>query len=667
MQTFRRIAAVLTFPAIAYLGAACERMEMPTEARPSALVIADPAFVVDDDHLDCPSAPYTSIQAAVNAAPMSGAIITVCPGTYTENVFLAKSVTLRGAQWGVDARGRSASEATVIPLNPLIRTLELRTGSVGSIIDGFTFLGGTRAIESTTGPLDRLQILNNRILGFTGNGVFLNDNGINITVNQNDIDGTTKTGSGALFHLDQDNFDGLWFTNNRVVNGQGTPAGVGTGFFVDGTRNVDKSTAGARTPEFSGNFINNNGTGVNLGRLAWGDGPISGNTFSNNFFDGLQGGPKKAAISQNTFDGNGRNGLTLTSFGNTTDPARGAQNNTVTQNCFTRNGFAQAGAGIFFSATQFPGTISSNVAHQNNITGNAMGARYPVPGTETIDAELNWWGAANGPGLPDGSGSGDGVDGHGKIDFTPYRTTPAAGTPCSAGPPATLTLTPAAATNPVETQHCVTATVEDAMGRPVPDVTVQFTVTGSVNTSGSAVTDANGQATFCYMGPELPGADVIRAFADANNNTTEDAGEPFGVAAKAWVLPVTTPLCEITITNGGWITALNGDRGSFGGNAKSSETGDTQGQEEYQDHGPAQPLNVHSINVLAIVCDGPGEEASIYGQATIDGAGSFFYRIKVRDLAESGRGQDTYWILLGTGYTSGDRTLEGGNVQIRKQ
>ena len=234
-------------------------------------------------------------------------------------------------------------------------------------------------------------------------------------------------------------------------------------------------------------------------------------------------------------------------------------------------------------------------------------------------------------------------------------------------PPATLTLNPPTATNPVETQHCVTATVKDAGGNPAPSVTVRFTVTGSVSTSGSATTDANGQATFCYMGPPLPGADTITAFADTDNDGTQDAAEPMGAAAKTWTLPVTTPLCEIKITNGGRITALNGDKATFGGNAKSSQTGETQGQEQYQDHGPVQPLNVHSINVLSIVCDGPGDEASIYGQATINGAGPFFYRIKVKDLGEPGVGFDKYWILLQTGYTSGEQTLEGGNVQIHKQ
>jgi hypothetical protein len=234
------------------------------------------------------------------------------------------------------------------------------------------------------------------------------------------------------------------------------------------------------------------------------------------------------------------------------------------------------------------------------------------------------------------------------------------------GAPATVTVTPPAATNPVDTQHCVTATVRDAFGNPVPGVTVRFTVTGAVMTSGSATTDANGQAIFCYQGPALPGADTITAFADTDGDGTQDPGEPAGAAAKVWTLPVTTPLCEIRITNGGWIIAANGDRASFGGNAKADAAGNTQGQEQYQDHGPVQPLNMHSINVLAIVCEGT-TEASIFGQATIDGLGPFHYRIRVQDIGEPGPGQDTYGLLLQTGYSSGEQVLQGGNVQIRRQ
>jgi hypothetical protein len=237
----------------------------------------------------------------------------------------------------------------------------------------------------------------------------------------------------------------------------------------------------------------------------------------------------------------------------------------------------------------------------------------------------------------------------------------------NSGPPATLTISPAAATNTVGQEHCVTAAVEDVAGNRVPRVTVRFSVAGASSDGGSDTTNANGEAAFCYGGPPLPGGDTITAYADADNDSVRDPTEPTGAATKAWILPVATRLCEITITNGGRITAANGDRASFGGNARADGEGNTQGRGEYRDHGPAQPANVHSNNVLAITCDGPGREATIYGQATIDGAGSFFYRIRVRDLGEPGVGMDTYWILLGNGYDSGDKTLDGGNVQIRRE
>ena len=61
----------------------------------------------------------------------------------------------------------------------------------------------------------------------------------------------------------------------------------------------------------SGNLIDNNVTGMNLGTRAFGSlatpnaGTISLNTFSNNAGDGLQGGIQNALITRNTFRGNG--------------------------------------------------------------------------------------------------------------------------------------------------------------------------------------------------------------------------------------------------------------------------------------------------------------------------------------------------------------------------
>jgi CSLREA domain-containing protein len=238
------------------------------------------------------------------------------------------------------------------------------------------------------------------------------------------------------------------------------------------------------------------------------------------------------------------------------------------------------------------------------------------------------------------------------------------------GAPATLTLEPAADTNTVGEEHCVTATVRDAFGNPVPGVTVRFSVPTAVATfaspsSGSDVTDANGEATFCYSA-SLPGEDAIHAYADTDDDHTQDAGEPFGDATKTWILPPNTALCEVKITEGGWIIANNGDRASFGGNAKVTADGtEVQGEENYQDHGPAQPRHVKSIELLATTCSDDLTSATIFGTATIDGSGEFIFRIDVTDQGEPGS-NDTYGIMLSDGYASGQHQLRGGNVQIHK-
>ncbi len=59
------------------------------------------------------------------------------------------------------------------------------------------------------------------------------------------------------------------------------------------------------------------------------------------------------------------------------------------------------------------------------------------------------------------------------------------------------------------------------------------------------------------------------------------------------------------------------------------------------------------------------EVTATYWEATINNAGSYGYRIDLKDLGEPGT-RDTYRIVLSNGYDSGERTIEGGNVQIHK-
>ena len=85
-----------------------------------------------------------TIGAAVSAA-VAGDTVTVAAGTYSEVVTLSKTLTLRGAQAGIDARTRSGSESVIG--SPDGRT-ELTISANDVVVDGFTIQGNTNVISS---------------------------------------------------------------------------------------------------------------------------------------------------------------------------------------------------------------------------------------------------------------------------------------------------------------------------------------------------------------------------------------------------------------------------------------------------------------------------------------------------------------------------------------
>lgn len=98
-----------------------------------------------------------------------------------------------------------------------------------------------------------------------------------------------------------------------------------------------------------------------------------------------------------------------------------------------------------------------------------------------------------------------------------------------------IDLTPATATNDIGTSHTVTATVttdDPVPGTPVVGTTVTFEVVAGphTGTSGTAVTDASGVATFSYTGTAV-GEDTIEAtFVDSLGRTQRS-----NRVTKTWV------------------------------------------------------------------------------------------------------------------------------------
>jgi hypothetical protein len=100
-----------------------------------------------------------------------------------------------------------------------------------------------------------------------------------------------------------------------------------------------------------------------------------------------------------------------------------------------------------------------------------------------------------------------------------------------------VTLEPATETALVGTEKCVTATVTDQNGNPLPSVRVDFLVSGKNSAEGSVFAGPEGKATFCYTGANL-GEDSI----------TGSVGLISGSATKTWVAELPKAATTATTT-----------------------------------------------------------------------------------------------------------------------
>lgn len=218
----------------------------------------------------------------------------------------------------------------------------------------------------------------------------------------------------------------------------------------------------------------------------------------------------------------------------------------------------------------------------------------------------------------------------------------------------TVTLTPAAAVNPVGTSHTVTATASNASGGGVSGARVYFDVTadGSSVVGFQCITNANGQCSLTYQGPEFPRADAISACVDRNNSGSVDSTDPCAAATKEWVFPASTPGAS---TGGGqFLDVANGTDINFAFNFKS-DAGGPKGSCHVKDK--ARDTTVKCLGVLAYVQG--TNEAIVYGTAEVNGAPGYFKIVLTDDTS----GSDSFSIITQSGYAAGGAVTQG-NVQL---
>jgi len=308
---------------------------------------------------------YPTIQEAIDAAS-DGDTIVVAAGVYEENVVIDKSLTLQGAQAGVDARDRSADETIIQPDDPEDDTAIEIVSDAGRVvvIDGLTVRNARHGIAAPEPVMaEHITIRNVRALNCARFGITAAHTTEATIENCYVEEAEYGINAGALTPFLP---TVATLRHNEITNTEFGISGYLEDSLIEGNLVRDFADGGVG---ISGQFLNTE---------------VKNNTVT----DYAEG----AAM---TFEWHYGRYL--------------SENVNVEGNTFTRNNL---GIYVFDTQTELTG-IAVNF---NNIAGNS---RYGVwnQGGETLDATRNWWGHASGPGR---AGPGDGDDASSRVLYSPW-------------------------------------------------------------------------------------------------------------------------------------------------------------------------------------------------------------------------------------------------------
>lgn len=420
-----------------------------------------------------PADAFLTLQKAIDTVT-AGGTVRAAPGLYDPNfTTVTKSVTLLGAQAGVDPLTRDPNDATAESIVQSNTGFRITGASAVVTIDGFVFK------EKTVGLSFAIS---------TGTGG--SDVGATVTVESN-VFSSMNGGIGSSFGTNPSSFaisGNLWSGGKNAISMQGDRGAAtlvidsnrfanltGTAIFIlvwtgaEITNNTVQSQTGSQDPiqvggchgcRIAGNTIASSG-GFESISLIGSDGPsvdsviednvITSPTRSDNYgiYIGIATG---TTIRRNTITGAREAGIA-------TDPASSVLDNQITSaggagtvgiylrrasTGSTVTGNTITGAAVGIDIDPQAGSTSTHV-NRNAIDGNTAGLTNRA--AALADATCNWWGAASGPG-GQGPGSGDPVSAN--VTFSPWLLGDDLEN-ATCGPPATPTPTPSPTPTPTPT------------------------------------------------------------------------------------------------------------------------------------------------------------------------------------------------------------------------
>jgi parallel beta-helix repeat protein len=236
--------------------------------------------VVDDDGKATPTncGALTAAPATINAgiaAASPGDTVKVCPGTYSENVVIDKTLTLVGAKVGVNGATRAfnaSAESIIATASETLDAVDVNADNV--TVDGFTMQNSNAGV-STESTISGYVIRNN-IIRANVMGVWMTSNGATTSlVNRNRVTNNNKGEFGA---------PPPQFSGGGIISFDGLSNAIIYGNFVSLNRGA-------------GTFWINCGGGVNSGLT------IASNTMQNNAGDIILGANNTSVkIQKNTTD-----------------------------------------------------------------------------------------------------------------------------------------------------------------------------------------------------------------------------------------------------------------------------------------------------------------------------------------------------------------------------